>query len=110
MPFAVNLKKHRIKKGYSLQKLANEVGVSKAHIWDLETGRATNPSLDVLKKLSFKLDAPIASLVGENPDSEDQIAESVVLYRDLQKLRAEDRETIKLMMERLKIRPTPSKG
>lgn len=105
MSFAVNLKKHRMRKGYSLQKLADEIGASKAHVWDLETKRATNPSLEILQKLSTTLSVPIASLVGESPDAEEQDSESVVMYRDLQKLDSEDRETIKLMMERLKKRP-----
>lgn len=104
MSFATNLKTHRIKKGYSLQKLADLVGVSKAHIWDLETLRATNPSLEVLQKLSTALDVPIAGLVGESPDSESAGDEAVVMYRDLKTLDPEDRETIKLMMERLKRR------
>ena len=104
MSFAANLKKHRIKKGYSLQKLADEIDVSKAHIWDLETKRATNPSLEVLQKLSTALDVPIAGLVGENPENEPDGDDAVVMYRDLKTLDPEDRETIKLMMERLKRR------
>ena len=109
MSFSINLKTNRLRKGYSLQKLADAIGASKAHIWDLETGRATNPSLEVLQKLSSVLDVPIASLVGENPDEESLPADSVVLFRDLQKLDPEDRETIKLMMARLKKR-TESEG
>lgn len=104
MPFAERLKEHRIKKGYSLQKLANAVGVSKAHVWDLETQRATNPSLEVLRRFSTVLAVPIAALIGENPEESAEKSESVVMYRDLQKLDAEDRKTIKLMMERLKRR------
>ena len=33
----------RLKKGNSLQGVANAVGVSKAHIWELEKGRTGNP-------------------------------------------------------------------
>lgn len=106
--FAENLKEHRIKKGYSFQKLADAVGVSKAHLWDLETKRATNPSLELLQNLSTTLSVPISALVGENPEESEQNSESVVMYRDLQKLDPEDRETIKLMMERLRKRSTTS--
>jgi transcriptional regulator with XRE-family HTH domain len=106
MAFKEALKRNRIKKGLSLQQLADLIGASKAHVWDLEQGRATNPSLEVLQKLSTHLDVPIASLVGENPEEQDDNSESVVMYRDLQKLDEEDRETIKFMMERLKKRST----
>lgn len=108
MAFKESLKRNRIKKGYSLQELADKIGASKAHVWDLEQGRATNPSLEVLQKLSTHLEIPIASLVGENPDEDKENAESVVMYRDLQKLDEIDRETIKLMMERLRQRSTNS--
>ncbi|PHR57992.1 MAG: transcriptional regulator [Robiginitomaculum sp.] len=106
MSFAVRLKKYRVAQKLSLQSLADLVEVSKAHIWDLETERAKNPSLEVLKKLSTHLKIPIATLIGENPEKAEGIAqsESVVMYRDLQGLNEQDRETIKIMMERLKKR------
>lgn len=104
MSFAANLKKHRMAKGLSLQKLADEIGVSKAHIWDLETERAQNPSLETLQKLSSKLGVSIASLIGESPEESEETSETVVMYRDLQNLDKEDRETIKMMMERLRKR------
>lgn len=90
-----------MKKGYSLQQLADKIGASKAHVWDLETMRAKNPSLEVLQKLSTHLGVPIAALVGEDSPSGDENDEAVVMYRDLKTLESEDRETIKLMMERL---------
>jgi len=106
MSFAVRLKKYRLNKQLSLQGLADLVGVSKAHIWDLETERAKSPSLEVLKKISTHLDVPIATLVGENPEGEDSDpkSEAVVMYRDLQGLNEQDRETIRIMMDRLKKR------
>ena len=35
----------RLARGESLQDVAGAVGVSKAHIWELEKGRADNPSI-----------------------------------------------------------------
>lgn len=106
MSLAVRLKKYRQSKKLSLQQLANLVGVSKAHIWDLETERAKSPSLEVLKKISTQLNVPIATLIGENPEGveADPKSDAVVMYRDLQGLNEQDRETIKIMMERLKQR------
>ena len=34
----------RQKSGQSLQQVADAIGVSKAHVWELEKGRSTNPS------------------------------------------------------------------
>ena len=103
MSFAARLKQARLRQGLSLQKLADEIGASKAHMWDLETGRAKNPSLEVLTGLSRALDVSIASLVGEvvednSPDN------THAMFRDLQSLSETDRQTIKIMMERLRHR------
>lgn len=34
--------------GLSLQKAANLIGCTKPHLWDLEQGRAANPSIRIL--------------------------------------------------------------
>ena len=52
MSLGVRLKELRIKKGKSLQEVADAVGASKAHVWDMETGRSKNPSIELLLKLA----------------------------------------------------------
>ena len=39
----------------SLHQVANAVGVSKAHIWELEKGRADNPSMALVTRLAVPL-------------------------------------------------------
>jgi len=104
MALAAKLKELRIKKGKSLQDLATLVGASKAHIWDLETGRATNPTIELLTKLAGALGTSIADLIGENPVNSDDEPEVLAMFRELKDLSETDRETIKIMMERLKRR------
>lgn len=104
MALPAKLKELRLKKGFSLQELADVVGVSKAHVWDLEQGRAKNPTIEVLKSLSTALGTTIADLLGEDPIGADGDNEAVVMFRDLKDLSADDRETIKIMMDRLKKR------
>ena len=103
MSFAARLKTARMRKGYSLQKLADLIGASKAHIWDLETARAKNPSLEVLTGLSRALDVSITQLIGESA-SDDEPETARAMFRDLQTLSETDQETIKLMMDRLRER------
>jgi len=105
LTFAVRLRESRERKGISLQKLADKIGASKAHIWDLEKGRTTNPSLEILIGLSRALDVSIANLVGEDTDQASNNGDTVAMFRDLQELSESDRETIKLMMDRLRTRP-----
>jgi transcriptional regulator with XRE-family HTH domain len=102
MSLAAKLRELRIRKGMSLQQVADNVGASKAHVWDLETGKSTNPSLDLLKNLSRCFEVSVADLVGENPASDSEESEVVAMYRDLKELTPGDREALRVMMEHLK--------
>jgi transcriptional regulator with XRE-family HTH domain len=39
------IKEEREKLGLSLQEVANRAGITKSHMWELERGRAVNPSV-----------------------------------------------------------------
>lgn len=104
MTLATKLRELRLKKGKSLQQVADNVGASKAHIWDLETGKSKNPSIDLLKKLSRCFDVSVADLIGENPTEDNQESEVVAMYRELKELTPADREALRLMMDHLKNR------
>ena len=53
----------RSKSGESLQQVADSIKVSKAHVWELETGRSSNPSLEILKALAAHFKVTLAYLV-----------------------------------------------
>jgi transcriptional regulator with XRE-family HTH domain len=95
MSFAAKLKDLRMRSGKSLQELADAIGISKAHVWDLETGKSKNPSIDLLKKLSDYFKVSVATLVGEDTDDE----ELRVMFRQLQELDPNDRKLIQSIIE-----------
>lgn len=97
MALAAKLRQLRTARRKSLQDLASEVEASKAHIWDLETGRATNPSIELLTKLSRALDVSVAELIGETNTSDEP--ELVAMFRDLKTLSPDDRKAIQGMMD-----------
>ena len=101
MSLATKLQKLRTAKGQSLQVVADAVGASKAHIWELEKGTAANPSIELLRGIAEQFGVSIASLVGEDPN-EDQDEKLVVMYRDLKNLNHPDREYIEIMIEGMK--------
>lgn len=101
MSLATKLQKLRTAKGQSLQVVADAVGASKAHIWELEKGTAANPSIELLRGIAGHFGVSIASLVGEDP-SDAQDEQLVVMYRDLQNLDENDRQFIELMIEGMK--------
>ena len=97
------MRTYRMKKGLSLQKLADAVGASKAHIYELETGRSTNPSLTLLTALSRELEVPIKTLVGESGDiTESDKPELEVLFRDLRELPKEALDLIQVLTKQLR--------
>lgn len=95
--FPIRLKEARIVKGFSLSDLAKLAGTTKAHVWDLEQGRAVNPTLGTLKGLSTALDVPIHVLVGESDSS--PVDRLEVLCRDLRELEDCDLSLVEVLVK-----------
>ena len=104
MSFATRLHDLRIANRLSLQQVADKVGISKAHVWNLEKGQAENPSMELVVKLADLFRVRVADLVGENPDAADEDPEMVAMFRDLKGLGNDDREIIKGLMQQLRNR------
>lgn len=100
MSLSRNLKALRTRSGQSLQQVADAVGASKPHIWELETGRSTNPSLDLLTKLAKHFSVSIADLAGEKKGA--GAVEGLIFGRDFRDLKPEDKAMLIKMAERLK--------
>jgi transcriptional regulator with XRE-family HTH domain len=101
MALGARLKELRLKKGESLQEVADAVQVSKAHIWDMETGKSRNPSMDLLSRLAQHFETSVSALAGEDP-AETEDPQLVAMFRDLKKLTEKDRGTIQAIMKTLK--------
>lgn len=108
MSFARKLHDLRIANRLSLQGVADAVGASKAHVWNLEKAITSNPSMDLVVKLAELFRVRVADLVGENPDASEEPAEMVAMFRDLKKLEGQDREMIRMLMEQMKKRQDKS--
>jgi transcriptional regulator with XRE-family HTH domain len=104
MSFARQLHDLRLRNGMSLQDVATAVGISKAHVWNLETGASDKPSMELVVKLADLFRVRVADLVGENPAADSEAPEMVAMFRDLKQLGERDRETIRVLMEQLKRR------
>lgn len=101
MSISAKLKELRAKKKESLQQVADGVGVSKAHIWDLERGMSSNPSLELLKKLSDHFGVTVAYLADDAKMPAD--AAPLQFFREFEgKLSDKDWETLRAVAERLK--------
>ena len=106
--FGQRLRRFRMAKKLSLQDLADAVKASKAHVWDLESGKTKNPSLALLTEFSRALDVSIKELVGESEDTND--AQLAPLFRDLRGLDESDLKMIKLLTDQLRARKDGQKS
>ena len=104
MTFARKLHDLRIRQKLSLQDVADQVGISKAHVWNLEKAITANPSMDLVVKLAELFRVRVADLVGENPEGESEAPAMVAMFRDLKQLGERDREMICMLMEQMKRR------
>lgn len=102
MSLAERLYELRQMKGDSLQKVADAVGVSKAHVWDMEKGRTSNPSFELVQKLADFFGVSPAALTGaaDRPAKEDIQIQRI--HRDLKDLSERDRNLIETMIRSMK--------
>jgi transcriptional regulator with XRE-family HTH domain len=89
----------RLKSRQSLQDVADAIGVSKAHIWELEKGRTDNPSMALVTRLADHFGVSIRYLVGEDVDADDADEELARMFRQASKLAPEDRAILDDMMQ-----------
>lgn len=102
MAIGSKIRELRTRDRVSLQQLADAVKASKAHIWDIERGESQNPSLELLKRIADFFKVSISDLVEENPHADGEPQDLVALYRGLKDLSPDDRETLRVLMQRLK--------
>ena len=101
MSIGDKIKDLRAKKRESLQQVADAVGVSKAHIWDLERGTSANPSLELLKKLADHFKVTVAYLADDLEVLEN--AAPLQFFREFEgKLSEKDWETLRSVAKHLK--------
>ena len=65
---ARNLRRLRVSKGHSLERLARASGVSRAMLGQIELAQSA-PSINVLWRIASALDTPFSALLGTEPES-----------------------------------------
>ncbi len=63
--FGANVRHHRRAKGWTLEQLAGQVGVSRETIGKIERGKAA-PLFETAEKIAAALDVPAPALFGAN--------------------------------------------
>lgn len=91
----------RLARSESLQETADAVNASKAHIWEIEKGKAANPSMDLVRRLADHFNVSIAYLVGEDKDAPDADTELQLMFRQVANLKDNERKIIHNMIQSL---------
>jgi transcriptional regulator with XRE-family HTH domain len=100
---ASKLKELRVRNNESLQEVAKAVVSSKAHIWELESGKPVNPSLELLKRLADHFKVSVAFLIGESAEGADK--QLLKMFRNLGELNERDRALVEDIINGMKKRP-----
>lgn len=90
------IREHRKKLGWTLERLAEEVGTSKGYLSDLETGKRTG-GIDMIREIAGALSVTEMEIfTAENAEEQDML-DHIAVY---QQLPPEDREAISQMAKR----------
>lgn len=110
MSLGAKLAELRLRKGQSLQDVANAVGVSKTHIWQLEKGTSGNPSMDLLKGLATHFEVPLTYLA--NADSDESLAdvEAHQFFRDFKSLSEDEKAVLQHTLDFFKKKKVQGDG
>ncbi|MVA96279.1 helix-turn-helix domain-containing protein [Nitratireductor sp. CAU 1489] len=91
----------RMNKRESLQQVADAVGVSKAHIWELEKGRTDNPSMALVTRLADHFEVSVSFLVGEAIEAPDADVDLQRMFRQASDLDPRERQILDSMLKSL---------
>ncbi|WP_319824074.1 helix-turn-helix transcriptional regulator [Thalassovita sp.] len=96
----------RTRSDQSLQDVANAVGISKVHVWELEKGRTKKPSFELVRNLAQHFGVTTDELVGlaKEPDAASMQLQRI--HRDLETLSERDRAIIEETVKAMKARAT----
>ena len=101
MSLGSRLYKLREDRKIALQVVADAVGASKAHIWELEKERKTNPSMALVTRLADFYDVSVAYLVGEDIEAPDADVELAAMFRQASGLHEDEKQLLTDMMQSL---------
>ncbi len=92
------IRRHRQKKGYSLDKLAELTDSSKSYIWELENRDTRKPSGEKLTKIAEALSVTTDYLLDESAEPDEEVVKEA-FFRKLSKLDPDDRKKIEQLVD-----------
>jgi transcriptional regulator with XRE-family HTH domain len=95
------LKALRKKKNLTLDQLADQAGLSKSYLWELENKDPPRPSGEKLAGLAKVLEVTVDYLLGRNPAENLETAEDKAFFREYQRMSPETKTKLRRMAKLL---------
>ena len=89
----------RTEAGQSLQDVAAATYTTKAHIWQIEKGKAQNPSMALVRRIADHFGVSLGYLVDEDVDAPDGNDDLKRMFRQAQDLDEIDRKALDAMLQ-----------
>jgi transcriptional regulator with XRE-family HTH domain len=89
----------RKERGYTLDGLAEEVGISKSYLWELENRTSPNPSVEKLSAIAAKLGVGIGYFLDVQETQPRQAHLDEAFFRNYKALPPEDQAKFRAMMD-----------
>lgn len=96
------LKAHRIKKGLTLDGLAEQAKMSKSYLWELENRESFRPSAEKLQAIADVLGVDMSFFVDDSVKTPKQEHLDDAFYRDYSKLNAPAKEHLRRILDTFK--------
>ena len=98
-PLGERVREIRLKRGLTLEGLADRVGSSKSYMWEIENKEVARPSAEKLAQIAIALDTTAEYLLGGDSEHEAENAEDAAFYRKYRKLDAPVKERLRKMLD-----------
>jgi len=92
------IRKHRLEKGYSLDKLAKITDSSKSYLWELENRDTRKPSGEKLTRIAEALSVTTDYLLDESAEPNENVLREA-FFRKFNKLDPNDQKKIEQMID-----------
>ena len=97
-PLGERVREVRLKRGLTLEALAEQVGSSKSYMWEIENKAVARPSAEKLHLIAVALDTTAEYLLAADEVTEVEAAD-VAFFRKYQKMKPKGKEQLREMLK-----------
>ena len=97
-PLGERVREVRLKRGLTLEALAEQVGSSKSYMWEIENKAVVRPSAEKLHLIAVALDTTAEYLLAADEVTEVEAAD-VAFFRKYQKMKPKGKEQLRKMLK-----------